>query len=391
MNRKKILFYSHDTFGLGHINRILAIGNYLSRHREGVSVLLVSGSGIIHGIRIPRGIDYIKLPSVTKTGDESYRSKYLSLSLKETLKLRETILLDTAVSFKPDIFVVDNVPLGLKKEAQPTLEALRKSRPACRIVLSMRDILDDPAKIRRNWNENGIYGVLNSYFDAVLVFGLRDLYDVTKEYDVPEPASSKFLFCGYIKKSRTFDPPEKIRDRLDINGHRFILITAGGGGDGEKLIETSLEAMERYKEGLFKSLVVLGPDFPEKKEKKIRARYWANRKFIITNFVDHLPDFINASDLVISMGGYNTICEILSLRKRAIVVPRVRPRVEQLIRAKRMSERGLLEYIHPERLHPESLKKKIKDHLLKREPFEPRLDLGGLRRASEVVGRLLSS
>ena len=229
--KQKILFYSHDTFGLGHISRILAVGRRVAGTKN-VSILLVTGSGIIHGLRIPKGIDYVKLPSVTKVGDDVYRSKYLSLPLGEIISMRERILFETTTLFEPDIFVVDNVPLGLKKEARKTLDALRSGRPGCRIILTMRDVLDNPVKIRRSWGQNGVYRVLNDYFDKVLVFGLREICDVVKEYRIPEPAASKFKFCGYIDRKETVRPPERIRNGLDINGHRFILVTAGGGGDG---------------------------------------------------------------------------------------------------------------------------------------------------------------
>src|SRR5262245_34182500 len=42
------------------------------------------------------------------------------------------------------------------------------------------------------------------------------------------------------------------------------------------------------------------------------------------------------------MGGYNTFCEVLSLNKRALIVPRTEPRLEQFIRAQRAAELGLV-------------------------------------------------
>jgi len=41
------------------------------------------------------------------------------------------------------------------------------------------------------------------------------------------------------------------------------------------------------------------------------------------------------------MGGYNTFCEILSFDKRAIIMPRTKPRMEQYIRASRAADLGL--------------------------------------------------
>ena len=48
------------------------------------------------------------------------------------------------------------------------------------------------------------------------------------------------------------------------------------------------------------------------------------------------------------MAGYNTFCEILSYDKRALVIPRLEPRKEQLIRAARAQDFGLLKVLVPE-------------------------------------------
>jgi len=367
------------------------MARYIAESRKDACVLLVSGSGIIHAVKIPKGIDYIKLPSVTKIGDDRYGSKYLPLTLKEIIKLREKILLDTALFYKPDVFVIDNVPLGLKGEAKKTIKTLKKVRPACKIVLTMRDILDDAEKIRKVWKKGNIYGMIDRYFDSILVFGLRDVYDTVEEYEIPDNLASKFMFCGYINRAQNLISPRKIRAKLDINGHRFILVTAGGGRDGVRFIEATLKGLERFRNGMFKSLVVLGPDFPEDKERKLRSRYGEQGNFVIKDFVDNLPDFINASDLVISMGGYNTVSEILSLKKRAIVVPRVKPRVEQLMRAKILSHRGLLEYIHPSMLHPDVMKDKIEEQLLNSKSPRSFIDFDGLRRSLAIFDKLFSS
>ncbi len=45
---------------------------------------------------------------------------------------------------------------------------------------------------------------------------------------------------------------------------------------------------------------------------------------------------------VVAMGGYNTFCEILSLNKRALIVPRRVPRMEQYIRTSKAAELGLV-------------------------------------------------
>lgn len=49
------------------------------------------------------------------------------------------------------------------------------------------------------------------------------------------------------------------------------------------------------------------------------------------------------------MGGYNTFCEVLSFDKRAVIVPRTVPRLEQWIRASRAEELGLVHMLDEDR------------------------------------------
>jgi len=58
---------------------------------------------------------------------------------------------------------------------------------------------------------------------------------------------------------------------------------------------------------------------------------------------------------VVAMAGYNTFCEILSFDKRAILIPRVRPRREQVMRAMRASTLELAHALDPEAPHDPTL------------------------------------
>ena len=65
-------------------------------------------------------------------------------------------------------------------------------------------------------------------------------------------------------------------------------------------------------------------------------------------FDTHLELLMERAIGVVAMAGYNTFCEILSLDKRAILVPRVRPRREQVMRAMRAASFELAHALDPE-------------------------------------------
>jgi len=52
---RRLLVYSHDIFGLGNIRRMLAIREHLVEADVDLSILLVTGSSVIHNLRLPRG------------------------------------------------------------------------------------------------------------------------------------------------------------------------------------------------------------------------------------------------------------------------------------------------------------------------------------------------
>mgnify|MGYP006935399088 CR=1 FL=1 len=127
----KILIYSHDTYGLGNIRRMLAIAAYLSEQFDELSILLVSGSPMLHAFRIPPQIDYIKLPSVSRTQTGEYVSPYLDVEFGAIIKLRSNLILSAVLDFQPDLLLVDKKPLGMGGELAPALEMLdrRVDRP----------------------------------------------------------------------------------------------------------------------------------------------------------------------------------------------------------------------------------------------------------------------
>jgi predicted glycosyltransferase len=97
------------------------------------------------------------------------------------------------------------------------------------------------------------------------------------------------------------------------------------------------------------------------------------------------------ADRVIAMGGYNTMCEVLSLEKHALIVPRVHPNREQWIRARRMCELGLIHVLHPDLLHPDSLAEWLARDLGPPPASRSVLDFGGLERIPRLLAEVLAS
>ena len=139
-DHKRVLIYSHDSFGLGHLRRCRAIAHSLVDADSSLSVLILSGSPIIGSFDFRSRVDFVRIPGVIKLRNGEYVSLNLHIDIEEILAMRSSILRHTADIFDPDILIVDKEPLGLRGEALDTLEMLRERGTP--LVLGLRDVLD---------------------------------------------------------------------------------------------------------------------------------------------------------------------------------------------------------------------------------------------------------
>ena len=121
----RILIYSHDSFGLGHLRRCRTLAQAIVSRYPNVSVLILSGSPIVGSFEFPTRVDFVRVPGVIKLRNGEYSSLSLHMDLGEVLELRASIIRHTAMAFQPDVFIVDKEPLGLRGEIAETLHELR--------------------------------------------------------------------------------------------------------------------------------------------------------------------------------------------------------------------------------------------------------------------------
>ena len=142
---KRVILYSHDTVGLGHIRRVTAIARALADDDPTSSILILSGSPMADAHALPPNVDIVKLPAVRKGRNQGYEARRLALPRQEIVSLRASLIRSAVAGFRPDLFIVDKVPLGIHGELRGTLEALGEET---QVVLSLRDILDEPSAVR---------------------------------------------------------------------------------------------------------------------------------------------------------------------------------------------------------------------------------------------------
>jgi len=379
----KIVLYSHDTFGMGNIRRTLLLSQDFITQYPGASILIITGSPMIHAFRIPTGIDYIKLPCLDRFAAEEYAPRYLSGCSEEVKQTREAILRESVLRFNPDLMVIDKRASGIDGELLPTLHALRENGRHTKLALGVRDILDEPERTRKILAGNGSFEVIDEFYDEVWIYGSKEIFDTAKEYAFPESIHRKTFYCGYLKRptvssGRNEGPPR-------------VLITTGGGGDGSDIIQAYLTGLSTLPRNVaLRTTVIFGPQMPEACRAELLRRfdYLADVEFL--EFEADITNRYAESDVVVSQAGYNTVCELLSFSRRAILVPRSEPVREQLIRARLMAERGFFECIEPRDLTPETLISKVLEALNSSSITSSTLKLDGLPVIRERVRGLLN-
>jgi predicted glycosyltransferase len=340
----RVLIYSHDTFGLGHLRRSRAIANALAGEMPGVSALIISGSPVIGSFEFGSGVDYVRIPGVTKLPDGDYRSLNLNVSIDAAVHLRQSVILQTAEAFRPDFFIVDKEPTGFRGEVVPALERLQGQ--GCRLVLGIRDVMDEPALLVPEWERKGAVEALCRYYDEVWVYGLKDIYQPLEALKLPGEVERRITYTGYLRREV---PQRSALTRYPkITKAPFILVTTGGGGDGDELIDWVISAYEHDPTLDTPALIVFGPFVNRERRRGFLERISRHPALDAVAFDTKLELLMQKATAVVAMGGYNTFCEILSLDKRALVVPRSRPRLEQYIRAVEAGRLGLVRMLSEE-------------------------------------------
>ncbi len=333
----RVLIYSHDTFGLGHLRRCQTIAHWLVEQNKDMSVIILTGSPIIGSFNFRARVDFVRIPGVIKLRSGDYTSLSLLIDTEETLALRSSIIKHTAEIFDPDIFIVDKEPLGLRGEVTETLEMLKER--GTHLVLGLRDIMDEPAALVPEWRRKNVLPALRDLYDQIWIYGLPQICEPLEGIDLPKSVQRKMIYTGYLHRSLPQGPGAPMPlQKIDAP---YLLVTTGGGGDGEDMVDWVLRAYENDKRLPYPALLVLGPFMHSDRQAEFLARAAKLDKVEAITFDAQMEHVMDRAIGVIAMGGYNTFCEIVSFDKRALIVPRTRPRMEQYIRAAKAEELGL--------------------------------------------------
>jgi predicted glycosyltransferase len=379
---QRVLIYSHDTYGLGHLRRCLLIAEGLAASSEFRSTLIATGSPRTHAFPLPPGTDTVKLPSAVKTPRGDYQARTLELSIEDVVRLRGEIFRTVARSYLPDLILVDHAPAGMLGELHPLFTELGHWRRRPRLVLGLRDVIDEADRVRAEWDRVDAWRLINNVYDRVLVYGDPAIPSTADELGLPDRLPGRVTSVGYLGR-----PIERHVDTSEP----YVVVTAGGGGDGHAL----LRAFVAYLEGLpgpapFRSVLVTGPFLSPRRQEEITARAQrVGQPVDVIPFTNTFEDLLSGAAGVVSMAGYNTLMEILSAGVPALVVPRETPRLEQRIRAERLARVTDIDVCIAEQLDPARIGRFLDRVLANGRPEAPSVDLAGVEHTVRELGSLV--
>ena len=392
----RLMIYAQDGLGLGHMRRTTSIAAELIKLHPDAVVLTVEDSPLGNFFRMSPNHDYVKLPSIEKLRQGDWRAVNLPLRFEDVRAMREQLIRSLALNFRPDILLVDHMPHGAMGELRVALEALRDALPETRLVLGLRDIIDAPEVIVRRWQVEGAYEALERFYDLVLVYGSRDVFDLAQQYRLPPKIAKKVRYCGYLCTPAVARYPERIRAQYTQGantGTKLVVAMAGGGADAYPMMRAVLDALPALRaEERVAIVLITGPFMPSAERRKLQARAAGLRAQVRITVSDPLS-YIDAADLIVARAGYNTTTEILRSSTPVLLIPRPGPSAEQRTRARLFAERGWVDVLDQDDMSDDAVTGAIVKGLRRpRSPRPlPRPELGGLRVAVEQLVSLLAA
>ncbi len=377
---KRLLIYSQDGMGLGHLRRTRNIAREVLAMQPECQVLAVADApDAPFFARLP-GMEFLKLPTIVKAGRAGWRTHASSMEVKDVVSRRSAMILEAFEEFQPDAVLVDHMPVGVEGELKPTLESATRKRPRPSLYLGLRDILDTPETIHEAWTELSAYDYLPEY-DTVLIHGCREIYDAEAVYGLGAHVRT-LRYNNYVA------PAQRTTAHAQTTSEPFVLAMGGGGADAFPLAKTFLEAMPAIlRETPLHAVLLTGPNMPPAERDVLVAEARKYPVDVRTSSQD-ATTLLQKASAVVTMGGYNTLCEVLTWQAKAVVVPRSGPSAEQRIRSRLFAERGLIRTLEPESLTPARLAEELLEllangHELPKTANIPPLD--GARRAAELL------
>jgi predicted glycosyltransferase len=379
----RVFLWVQHLLGIGHLKRAAILARALAA--EGLQVTLASGGLPVPGLAqqlAAAGVRLVQLPPA-RAADFSFRGLLdeSGRAVDDAWRARrKAALLEAWRAAAPQVLVLELFPFGRRQmrfELLPLLELAAAAAPRPAILCSVRDILGGQRSAERHGET---LDLVRRYFDGILVHGDPAVIAFERTFPPAGDIAEKLRYTGYVVE----DPGA----RASRAGEDEVIVSAGGGAVGERLIEAAIEAKPLSALRGRTWRVLAGGNLPPSARARLEA---LARRVGGIELEESRPDFTTLlanCRLSISQAGYNTLLETVQAGARALAVPFAGgAETEQSLRARSFAERGLLEVLEESALTPAALAAAADRAAARPAPAGGRVDLGGAGKSARLIAR----
>jgi predicted glycosyltransferase len=385
MSKPVLLFYCQHSLGMGHLMRACHLVRQLTREFR---VVFLNGGPIPEGVPMPAEAEIVNLPPLGMDEDSALISRDGNISVEQAQAERKALILALLEAHKPAAVVIELFPFGRKKfafELLPLLKTIQRMdagrRP--RVLCSLRDIIVGGRKDQLR-HDNRAAWLINRYFDGVLLHSDPAFARLEESFHPSLPLRKPLLYTGFVApEAQSTDEPQ---------GTRQVLISAGGGIVGGGLYNAAIDAHALlWPELALPMTIVAGPFLPEEEWRSLQQRAAGIAGLTLLRSVPKLGALMREFSCSVSQCGYNTAMDLMQAGIPALVVPFSEgDKDEQMNRARRLEQLGLLRVLEAGLLCPGALATEIR-RLQTFRPATSALNFNGAEDSLRLVRHLVNT
>jgi predicted glycosyltransferase len=380
LSAPRVLFYVQHLLGIGHLKRALTLAQAMAA--AGLDVTLASG-----GLPVPElvhdGVRLVQLPPAS-AADLSFKVLQDASGRPidaEWKRKRSAVLHAAWLACAPQVLMLELFPFGRRQmsfELLPLLDAAAASAQRPAIVCSVRDILGGQKSQER---QEETLALVERCFDRVMVHGDPSVIEFERTFPAAARIAGRIEYTGYVVDSAASSGGDA--------GQREVIVSAGGGAVGARLLETAIRAKPQsvLRDRFWRLLA--GNNLPAEDYARLSLQARGSSGVVLERSRPDFTTLLANCELSISQAGYNTLMETVQARARAVVVPFAGGNeTEQTLRASCFAQRGLLEMVEEGALAPETLAAAIDRAARKSRPLPGAIALDGAARCAASIVKL---
>lgn len=371
--RRRILYYCQSLVGVGHLTCSLRIIEELLVHSD--VDLVYGGLDAAMPSALP-GFRSLRLPTLLhdeESGEFFVPDAGPDIDIQPVWVAR-TQAIESFLRMPYQAIVVEFYPFGrrrFKREIMGLFDAVRARCGPVPIFTSVREVLV-PRAVEK---ERRMVDSVRKHIHTVFIRGDPEVVRLDETFSLASEIEDRLCYTGYISPPAMSEQPVRKAQ---------VLVSQGGGNVGRELLLAAIGAAALMP--AFTFLLAAGSRTPAAEIDALRACVRSPNVQIVP-FLKDFQCHLMASVVSISMGGDNTLLDVLTARTPALAYP-YQGNSEQAFRICKFAQQGLLHELRPEDLVPERLKEKIE--LALRTPYPTRtIAVNGARTTSDRIKAVL--